>query len=341
MYRSLQIDYELVPSVDLWELSSLSAPIVLFAYNRPLHTERTIDALAANYGAGESDLFIFCDGPREASDLCNVERVRDFVKTVDGFKTVNLTFRDNNLGLADSIITGVSSVFEKYSSAIVFEDDLLSSSYTLSFLNKALERYRNEERVFSISAWAPSPSVLPVPRKYPWDVYFAHRFGCWGWATWRDRWEKVDWQVHTFPEFSQSRWLQRAFNRGGEDLTPMLFDWKKGENQSWAIRFSYAQFQHGGVGLYPVCSYTDNIGLDGTGVHCSVDCKLRNEVSLALSEVRLPDHILVDPEIERLFKRVYRTSSFVINVLKASVKVFKKLKLMLVFHFNVLSKAWR
>jgi len=45
------------------------APIILFAYNRPDHTRRTLEALSANLLADQSELFIFADnlGLRYAS----------------------------------------------------------------------------------------------------------------------------------------------------------------------------------------------------------------------------------------------------------------------------------
>ncbi len=52
------------------------APIVLFAYNRPWHLQQTVESLAKNYLAGQSELFVFSDGPKTESDVPKVTEVK-------------------------------------------------------------------------------------------------------------------------------------------------------------------------------------------------------------------------------------------------------------------------
>lgn len=103
------------------------APIALFVYNRPKHTERTLKFLQQNELASESRLFIFSDGPKTVADEDKVKEVREFIKKVDGFKTVEIIESQTNMGLANSVIAGVSRLTQTYGQAIVFEDDLISS----------------------------------------------------------------------------------------------------------------------------------------------------------------------------------------------------------------------
>src|SRR5579859_6231003 len=109
------------------------APIALFVYNRPEHTRRTISYLQKNLLADESRLFIFSDGPKNEADKAKVDEVRRIVKDLTGFKSVKVTERNDNLGLANSIISGVTKLVNEYDKVIVFEDDLLSSPYTLQY----------------------------------------------------------------------------------------------------------------------------------------------------------------------------------------------------------------
>ena len=112
------------------------APIALFVYNRPQHTERTVKFLKQNEFAAESRLLIFSDGAKTPADEEKVKEVREFIKTIDGFKSVEIIASKTNLGLANSVIAGVSRLTKEYGQVIVFEDDLISSPYTLPILMK-------------------------------------------------------------------------------------------------------------------------------------------------------------------------------------------------------------
>ena len=111
------------------------APIALFVYNRPEHTRRTISYLQKNLLADESRLFIFSDAPKTEADKAKVDEVRQLIKEVTGFKSIKIIERKSNLGLAESIISGVTQLVNEYDKIIVFEDDLLSSPYTLQYFN--------------------------------------------------------------------------------------------------------------------------------------------------------------------------------------------------------------
>lgn len=120
------------------------APIALFVYNRPDHTRRTLQYLKQNRLAKQSLLFIFSDAAKDESQKEMVEEVRDIISSVDGFKHVEIVKRRKNLGLANSIIDGVTRLTEEFGNVIVFEDDLISSEHTLKYFNDALKRYEKE-----------------------------------------------------------------------------------------------------------------------------------------------------------------------------------------------------
>ena len=127
------------------------APIALFVYNRPIHTRRTVEALQKNTQAAESDLCIYSDAPKRPEVAEAVREVRAYIKTITGFSSITIVERERNLGLANSIIDGVTSIVNKHGRIIVLEDDLVVSQYFLEYMNTALERYRDDERVMQIS----------------------------------------------------------------------------------------------------------------------------------------------------------------------------------------------
>ncbi len=89
------------------------APIVLFVYNRPWHTRQTVEALKRDEMANESDLFIFSDGPKDGKAKEKVQEVRNYIKTITGFKKVEIIEREKNWGLANNIIDGVTKIVNK------------------------------------------------------------------------------------------------------------------------------------------------------------------------------------------------------------------------------------
>lgn len=241
------------------------APILLFTYKRLDTLKQSVNALKQNALAKESDLFIFSDAAKKEADSSAVNEVRSFLKTIDGFKSVKIIIREKNFGLAKSIINGTSAVLETYDSVIVMEDDLLTTPNFLYFMNHALEYYKARKKVFSISGYSFDLNVKNS--NYGADAYFLNRGWSWGWATWKDRWVDVDWNVNSYSKFTRDKKEQRAFAQGGSDLNKMLREQMEGRLDSWAIRWFYHQFRTGGLTLYPVYSKVYNAGFDEFATH--------------------------------------------------------------------------
>src|SRR5262249_29728579 len=141
---------------------------------------------------------------------------------------------------------------------MVFEDDLVLAPGAVRFIDEGLERYEREPRAFSVSAYRYGRDGKPG---------FGRRFCSWSWATWRDRWQSVDWAVSDYSSFVKNPFARHAFNRGGDDLCDMLDTQMDGLIDSWAIRMNYAQFKAGGLTLFPARSLIENRGFDGSGTH--------------------------------------------------------------------------
>jgi hypothetical protein len=279
------------------------APIALFTYNRPEHTRQTIEALAANEGARESDLFVYSDGPRAADSAASVQAVRDYLRTVTGFRSVAVIEREQNLGLADSVIDGVTGVLSRFGSVVVMEDDLLTTRNFLAFVNAALSVYEPRRDIFSVTGYN---YPLRIPSTYREDAYLSYRGSSWGWGTWHDRWSLVDWSVSDYPEFAVDPRAQSLFRRGGDDLPQMLEMQVSGGLDSWSIRFNYAQCKHDAFCVHPVLSKVQNIGFDGTGVHSGAS----NDYDVQLDPGDRPFHLrpdlAVDASVLRAFDRHFR-----------------------------------
>ncbi len=251
------------------------APITLFAYNRPGHTKQTVDALKQNYLAEESDLFIYSDAPKIDPQDKNVKDVRQYIRQIDGFKSVTIVERKTNFGLARSIIDGVTSVVSQYGRIIVLEDDLVTSPYFLTYMNEALDRFANDERIVSIHGY-----VYPVKQPLP-EAFFLLGADCWGWATWSRGWSCFNSDGQFLLDELKRRELIRSFDyNGAYSFSKMLEGQIKGTNDSWAVRWYASAFLAGKLTLYPGRSLVHNIGNDNSGTHCGesadLDARLSN-----------------------------------------------------------------
>jgi glycosyltransferase involved in cell wall biosynthesis len=286
--------------------SSELAPVALFVYNRPEHTRRTVESLRANELARRSDLFVFADGAKNEPTASAVREVRKFIHTIDGFKSVTVIERERNLGLAGSVINGVTQLSSTFGRVIVMEDDLLTTPDFLEFMNRALERYEAETKIISVSGFN---FALNVPEQYPYDAFCSYRSSSWGWGTWQDRWQTVDWNVTDYASFHADKGRQQLFNRGGEDLSRMLDLQMAGKIDSWAIRWAYNHFRKGGVALLSTVPIVQNIGLDRSGVHSSPRSARQSELVFGRnSEYRFPHSIELDPCIVAEIQRTCRPS---------------------------------
>lgn len=273
----------------------MPTPVVLFAFNRPDALRASLQALAANDLAAETPLFIFLDGPRKEADVEKVKAVREVAMSAQGFLRVDVSSSEENRGLARSIIRGVSQVLERFDSVIVLEDDLVTHPGFLSFMNAGLQRYRGVPEVFSVCGYS---NDIRMPRNYGYDAYFCSRSSSWGWGTWRDRWQTVDWD----PSPASLQKNACAFNRwGGSDCASMLRSWMEGRNSSWAIRFCYSQFLQGKVSLFPCLSLVNpSAGFDGEGTHCKAYNRFRFRMTPQDRRPdRFPDSVVLYPSLCR------------------------------------------
>lgn len=239
----------------------MKTPIAIFAFNRPLHFSRMMDSLKKNEGLDGRDIFVFIDGPRNDEDRPLVKEVCALAHTL----TTNVESAAANKGLAASVITGVSKLMDKYGRAIVIEDDLILMPAFLRFMDEALDYYVHDERIFSVCGFS---LKIDKPAGYSHDIYLSPRSSSWGWATWKNRWDKVDWDVSDFNELKQSLRLRHEFNKGGSDMYSMLKRYMEGRNNSWAIRFCYAQFKNKAYSLHPFRSLVVNDGYGEGATNC-------------------------------------------------------------------------
>ena len=288
------------------------APVVVFVYNRLDKTKNVLDSLNNNTLSNQTDLFIFSDGPKNSNNSQKVKDVRNCLYTFknnNNFKSLKLIESDENRGLANSIIDGVTKIISEYGKVIVVEDDLICVDNFLEFMNDALDYYNDDENIWSISGYSyPLKSLI----EYNNDVYYTYRGCSWGWATWKNRWSKTIWDLDYFDTLLFHPKKMFRLNRAGKDLYQMLYYQKKGRIDSWAVRWVYSQTQMEKYTVYPKQTFIFNNGLDGSGTHGVIENN--NKYSSTKGHNYELKKVEINDEINKEFLGCYKEPF--VNILK-------------------------
>ncbi len=304
-------------------MNNTFSPIVLFVYNRAWHTQQTIESLQKNELATKSHLIIYSDAPKDSSQHELVNEVRKYIYTIDGFKEITIVERETNFGLAKSIIEGVTEVVNKYGKIIVLEDDLVTSPFFLNFMNNALDTYIDQKKVWHISGWN-----YPINPDGLSDTFLWRTMNCWGWATWRDRWQHY--QKNTTQLISEltNNDIKRFNLDGKNNFWRQVLDNKSGKINTWAIFWYATIFKQGGLCLNPTETYVRNIGLDDSGENC-IDNDTLNAKMSRKSNVSFENEVNENPLAVQRIKAFYTKENQNlfkkgINRFKQSIKKYKK-----------------
>jgi hypothetical protein len=280
-----------------------TAPVAILVYSRIGHLKKTISGLKENTLAKETDLYLFLDGPKPGDERA-VETVRRYVYTVDGFRAVHVIERRKN-SLKENFTKGMDLLFGKYGKCIYMDDDVVTAPGFLQFMNDALDTYENNENIFSITGFCPPIGANKLCTD---DCFILPRFDSWGFGIWEDRYRKiVDIPRDEFFKFARNRTLAKRFVRGGgEDMMTMLLEEVEGLIYTTDVKAMYHQFFSNQYTVYPTVSLLQNIGNDGSGLHCrvtelfNVDLWQKTEFTLE-PDIRVNDDIL---KAHRCFRKI-------------------------------------
>ncbi len=282
-------------------MQTQKAPVIIFVYRREI--SGLLEQLRRNPEAPETDLYVFSDGSKNGTDRDDVLQTRASLQNIGGFRSVTVAEAGHNRGLANSIISGVTRIVSQYGRGIVLEDDLSVADDFLRYMNEALAFYEDDPKVWSIAGYG---AEMPCLKKYTYDVYLAPRVSSWGWATWRDRWQRVDWEIRDWEKIRGDKVLQDRFNGGGNDLFKMLELQMLGKIDSWAIRWTYNQFKCNMYTVYPVVSKVSNEGFsDKKGMHNNQTAHEKWRVTLQAHSPVTFEKLDVDPAVAACFKKYY------------------------------------
>lgn len=281
------------------------APVILFTYNRPWHTQQVLNSLQKNLLSDQTDLFVFSDGAKNDEDEKLVRETRKMLLKIKGFKKITIIERPVNYGLAANIINGVSSIIEQYGKVIVLEDDLITAPSFLSFMNNALTLYEDVEEVAHIHSFCYSGLNLP-------DTFLIKWVGSTGWATWSDSWDLFSPNGSKLLEEIKEKKLSKTFDFNGKyPYTRMLKRQVEGKNNSWAIRWNASLFLNNKLSLNTGKSLIHNIGFDGSGENCGSQDFYNMGLFDGELDISMPDEIEENTDARKQFEEFYQnTNSF-------------------------------
>ena len=265
------------------------APIVYFAFNRPLHTQRTLQAISECRHAENTALYIYIDGPQEGANettLNNINEVKKIAEQKKWCGEVQIIAAEKNKGLFKSIVQGITETVNKHGRVIVIEDDVLVFPGFLNYMNTALDLYENNPEVMHVSAFTKA-EFTNVPLQE--STFFYNHTTCWGWATWKRAWDKFTPDASAIKKACAQKGNLYYLNLDG--TFEMFWGLKAiadGKFQSWNTLWHSVVFLNDGLCLHPARSLVNNIGHDGSGTNCESDERF------VINEV-LQDDIIITP----------------------------------------------
>lgn len=239
-------------------------PICVFAYNRPDHISQTLIALSKNFEIEKAPVFIFCDEAKKESDIINVKDTRSEVERLKHlFSEVKIVHRQENYGLAKSIVSSVTEVINEYETCIIVEDDIVTDPEFYNYMCRALDFYQGHKDVYHVSAYLDPISIVKS------NPFFIPTTSCWGWATWKDKWNSYESDpISIFNELKDKKLLSEFdFNKSCLFLSQLSLNISNDLN-TWAIKWYGSVYLKGGLSLHPPYSLVKNIGMDGSGTNC-------------------------------------------------------------------------
>lgn len=278
------------------------APIIVSVYDRKRHLENCINSLKNNYYAKDTILYIVSDNANTEEDKKIITDIRNYIKTISGFKEVRCIFNETNLGSYESQRNAIEKILNEHDTFIFLEDDNVVSKYFLNYMNEGLEKFKNDRSIFSISAY--THSDLKIPLNYNKDIYIWACTCPWGYATWKDRWYELDLELSKYPNFIKDKKRVRRFKKIAPDFMGTLKADREEMIKAMDIKIFFNMFLNNKYSIFPVKSLVRNMGFEGTGEHCGIDDKYSNE-EIYQEEIKFPQKIEIDKRIFKAFRKYF------------------------------------
>jgi len=294
------------------------APVVVYTYCRVEHLKKTIATLQANHLAGDTDIFVVSDGAKDERAKARVAELREFVDSISGFRSVSRIYHKTNVGIVRSVQIAERLILADYDRLITLEDDIVTSKNFLDFINAGLDFYEKSDRVFVVAGYCPP---LKIPETYEFDSWNCPWQSPWGYGIWRNKYKIIDLDFNPLQKIKENKNKYAFLKKYGDFFIETLDLDERGLIIAGDARFAGQMLLNDVYAVVPSRSKVENIGMDGSGVHCAktdqFETKLDNgeqrSFSFSSDELNLDNEMLKEyvdfmngDKLDRLKRRIAR-----------------------------------
>lgn len=276
----------------------IKTPVVLIIFNRPETTEKVFEAIRRVQPA---KLLVIADGPRDnrAGEAEKCAATRAILEKVDWGCQVFTNYSDKNLGCKVRVSTGLDWVFNTVEEAIILEDDCLPHPSFFQFCDELLEKYRDDERIMSISG----SNYQMGQKRTPYSYYFSRYSHCWGWASWRRAWQFYDIEMKLWPELRETDFLMSILGdpvavKAWDSAFQVSYD---NTVNNWGFRWTFACWVQHGLSIIPEGNLISNIGVGEDSTHTTIENSTHGEMPVEPMQFPLkhPPYMARNDEADR------------------------------------------
>ena len=238
--------------------------VLLIVWRRPACTELVIDAIR---NIRPKRIYVASDGPRDGNteEVSNVMLTRKIVEQgIDWPCIVHKRYSDVNQGCRLGVSSAIDWFFECEPEGIILEDDIVPDPTFFFFCAELLARYRDDERIGSISAVTFRAESNKVSSNY----YFSRYPHVWGWATWRRAWHCYESDMSSWAQLRKAGWLNGLGGRFFEMYWRVVFDSVYSRKvDTWDYTLVYSFWRKGLLTCIPDRVLAQNIGFGSLATH--------------------------------------------------------------------------
>lgn len=239
----------------------VETPVLFITFVRSDYARQTFDSIKV---AKPQKLYFYSNKGRVRKDdeIERNDEIRSFVNEIDWDCELHTWFREEYVNVYDSIRGAISWLFDNEEQGIVLEEDCVPTKAFFSFCDQMIMKFCNDQRVWMVSG---DNYISCNPEGY--DYIFSHMFQIYGWASWRNRWNKIDWELTGIDEFLQSDKIRYLFPQEKlyKDRVRIIKDNVNylRKTKCWDGVFHYTMFMNNAMCVYPKVLLVTNIGLAG------------------------------------------------------------------------------
>ena len=228
---------------------------------RPEYARRTFEAIKL---AQPKSLYFYSNKGRleKEGEIERNNQIRSFVDEIDWPCELHTWFRDECVNVYDSLRGAINWLFDNEEEGIILEEDCVPTLGFFSYVDQMIQMFRNEDKVWYVSGDNPF-NLNPSGHEYIYSRYHL----MYGWATWKDRWQKIQWGDFGVQYILENKICYQLFKTKSQarereqhlmNCKDFLF-----QTNCWDYALGFTVDKNRGVGVYPVTHLVHNIGLSG------------------------------------------------------------------------------